>query len=222
MTALDGARAVDIDAGKASVGVADHRGRRLPPVEASWVDPGSATRGCATIDPSDRVALLVVDAMPVAALREAGRRLSYRDVVAGAGAEGRDLSGKAVIVGAEDPADVFDVFRGLSRERRYGYEVHADALNTLLRGVALRPLAPAGQLAVALALAVVAALLRSPALETRTLARRGLLAAALLTYLGAGALAYATSRLMVNTVYHLAALLLTYALLGRLRRRWWP
>jgi CHASE2 domain-containing sensor protein len=223
MASLGGGEALDIDVERARINVLDRRGRRLVPVEASWVDAGRSTLGCATIGADDLVALLVVDAMPVAALREAGRRLTSRDLLAsGASTAAPDMAGKAVLVGAADEADVFEVLRGLVRERRYGFEVHADALNTLLRRVAIRPLAAGAQLAVALALAVLAALLRSPALEARALARRGLLAGALLAYLGAGVYAYAAARLMVNTVYHVAALLLTYALLGRLRRQWWP
>jgi CHASE2 domain-containing sensor protein len=221
--ALRDARVVDIDEQRARINALESG--RIAPVGVSWVDSGRATRGCPTIGGSDRVALLAVDAMPVAALREPGRRLAYEDLVAAsasAAGSGADLGGKLVLVGAEDDADSFAVLRGLSPEKRYGFEVHAEALNSLLQGRVIRPLGPRGQFAITLGLALLAALLRSPALDGRALARRALLAAAVVGYLAAGMYVYATSRVMVNTVYHLAALFLTYALLGRMRRWWWP
>jgi DMSO reductase anchor subunit len=127
-----------------------------------------------------------------------------------------------VLVGAEDDGDAFAVLRGLALEKRYGFEIHAEALNTLLQGVVIRPLGAGGQFAITLGLALLAALLRSPAFDGRAIARRGLLAAVVIGYLAVGVYAYATARVMVNTVYHLAALFLTYVLLGRIRRQWWP
>jgi CHASE2 domain-containing sensor protein len=221
--ALREARVVDIDQDRARINALE--GGRVAPLGVSWVDSGRATRGCPTIGDSDRVALLAVDAMPVAALREPGRRLAYEDLVAAgapAAGAGPDLTGKVVLVGAEADADSFAVLRGLSLEKRYGFEVHAEALNSLLQGRVIRPLGPRGQFAITLGLALLAALLRSPALDRRALARRALLAAAVVGYLAVGVYVYATSRVMVNTVYHLAALVLAYALLGRMRRQWWP
>lgn len=221
--ALRGARVVDIDPERARINVLE--GGRLAAVGASWVEAGEATQGCPTIGDSDRVALLAVDAMPAAELREPRRRLAYEDLVGTSGSTGlarADLAGKVVLVGAEDDGDTFAVLRGLWLEKRYGFEIHADALNSLLQGVVMRPLAAGGQFAIMLGLALLAALLRSPALDERVYTRRVLLAAAVAAYLAAGVYAYATARLMVNTVYHLAALFLTYALLGRIRRQWWP
>jgi hypothetical protein len=50
MTALDGARAVDIDAGTRASAWRTAGDGGFRPWRASWVDPGSATRGCAAID----------------------------------------------------------------------------------------------------------------------------------------------------------------------------
>jgi CHASE2 domain-containing sensor protein len=225
MTALADSRVVGIDRERGRINLLDAQGRRVLPLAVSWIESGAATAGCPTIGDSDLVALLAADAMPLAAVRDPSRRLAYEELLSTSGAGGHpafDLGGKVVLVGAEDDGDAFAVLRGLSAEKRYGFEIHADALDTLLRGAAIRPLRPAAQLALMLAFAGVAALLRAPALEARPRARHVMLAAAVVIYLAAGVYAYVAARLMVNTVYHLAALLLTYALLGRMRRQWWP
>ena len=55
------------------------------------------------------------------------------------------MKGKIVLVGVETPEEKFALRRGLSSEERYGYELHADAMNTLFQPLTIRPLAAGWQ-----------------------------------------------------------------------------
>jgi CHASE2 domain-containing sensor protein len=66
------------------------------------------------------------------------------------------FKGKIVVVGVELPQDRIEVTRGLHREVRYGYELHADAVNNLLQGVSVRPLGTGAQFLLMLIMAALA------------------------------------------------------------------
>jgi CHASE2 domain-containing sensor protein len=222
LAADENRRPLDVDSEANRIRLVDAGGQRVIPVDVSWVEEARTPGNCPIIEVGDQVAFLVVDPTPLPVLREPSRRLAFEDLLPPDRAIVRapDLTGKIVLVGEEAEGDTLSIQRGLSAESRYGFEVQADALNTLLLGVVIRPLAPAAQLIVTLLLSLTAGLLRSPALDGRTIARRSMLAATIVAYLAVGVYAYVASRLMVNTVYHLAALFLTYAVLGKLRK-WW-
>jgi CHASE2 domain-containing sensor protein len=104
-------------------------------------------------------------------------------------------------------------------ESRHGYELHADAVNALLRGATVRPLGSRGQFVVLLLLALFAAMLVY-LIPDRARLRLGVLALLLVAYLAAAVYLYATQRILVITLYHVAALLVSYGLVRTLQRRW--
>lgn len=99
----------------------------------------------------------------------------------------------------------------------FGYELHADAMSTLLRGVNIRPIAQGLQFLIILGLSLFGGLLWVW-YPDRPRARWVLLAAAAVLYIGAGILAYWGNRVLLNTLYPLLALLVSYWVLRRFRR----
>lgn len=103
---------------------------------------------------------------------------------------------------------------------RWGFEWQADAINTLLNGVDIRSISPRGQFGLIVVLSVVGGVIRT---RTRHISRRlaiALLIIVLLAYLAGTIYLYAQYRLLLNTVYHVVALVLTYWVVGKLERRY--
>jgi CHASE2 domain-containing sensor protein len=172
-----------------------------------------ASAGCEALAPGDAVGTRIIDHSAPDPLR--ARTLRYEDVEAGAFDAGR-VAGRIVVVGtAREP---FRILRGLSRETRSGMELHADAVNTLLSGVTLRPAAEAWQLVVTLVMAAIGGALRSARFERRW--RWAALAAAALLYLAADVWLYASRQLLLNTLFQLGALVAAYAIVGWLGTKW--
>jgi CHASE2 domain-containing sensor protein len=114
----------------------------------------SEQEGCEAIASGALAALTLLDFSPLAAVRDTAQRLAYEQAADLATAEQlARLRGKIVLVGVEKPGvDVERVSRG-GTEERFGIELHAEQLNGLLRGTAIRPLPPVWQLGVMLLLA---------------------------------------------------------------------
>ena len=172
-----------------------------------------ASAGCEALAPGDEVGTRIIDHSAPGPLR--ARTLRYEDVETGVFDAGR-VAGRIVVVGtAREP---FRILRGLSRETRSGMELHADAVNTLLSGVTLRPAPEAWQLVITMVMAAIGGALRSAVLERR--GRRAALAAAALLYLAADVWLYASRQLLLNTLFQLGALCAAYAIVGWLGTRW--
>jgi hypothetical protein len=77
------------------------------------------------------------------------------------------FKGKIAVGGVELPQDRIEVARGLHREVRYGYELHADAVNNLLQGVSVRPLGTGAQFLLMLIMAALAGAIRLGAPRAR-------------------------------------------------------
>jgi CHASE2 domain-containing sensor protein len=221
LAAYQDRRPVDIDPQRAAIRLLDREGSRITPLAVSWVETVAAHSDCPAVARGDRTAEMVVDTVPLDVLRDPRRTLRVEPAAIGVPGPPLDIAGAIVLVGVATAADRIDVLRGLSLEKHYGYEVHAEALNTLLQGIVVRPLALPVQIALTLAMALAGGLLRAPVLNPRPRTRLALLGAAAAGYLAAAVWAYASRRLMLNMLYDLGALFLAYALLGKFRR-WWP
>lgn len=89
---------------------------------------------CALISDGDSVGNMLYAQVPTAALRDPSHRSDYATELAMPPAElGNFVGGRLFLVGGEHD-DVFSERRGLFKERRYGVEYHAEAVNTLLNG----------------------------------------------------------------------------------------
>jgi CHASE2 domain-containing sensor protein len=127
------------------------------------------------------------------------------------------VKGKIVLVGVESQNEHFNLRRGLSREERYGYELHADAMNTLFQPLTIRPLGALWQFLIIFALSLAGGLVWSWQ-PNRHLLRWGAVVTLAVLYLAAAIWAYGRYRTLLTTVYPVLALLLSYLALRRFRR----
>jgi CHASE2 domain-containing sensor protein len=169
---------------------------------------------CGLLTSGDVAANRIIDVTPTGILRDPKRRVAYEDVVAWSNPGRGNVNGKIVVVGVEVPNEKFELRRGLSREERYGYELHADAMNTLLKPLTIRPLAAGWQFLIIFVLSLAGGLVWvwQP---NRPLVRRAALVALALLYLGGAIGAYGLYRALVPTVYPLVALVLSYRVVRR-------
>lgn len=158
---------------------------------------------CPAITANVEYAALILRLTPLASLRARSFPLDT------ALAEPQRFAGKIVLVGARVAGDRMRVARGLQSEIRYGYELHADAIGNLLAGVVVHPLYRWHQFFIMLVMAALGAAIR---LASRR--RRLLLAGAVLAYLLVAVFVYGSLGVLLNTAYHLAALLLSFWVLG--------
>jgi CHASE2 domain-containing sensor protein len=167
----------------------------------SFAETIGETQRCGAIAQGDNVAQLILRLSPLDELRSASRRHRYQDVVFAPAPE--KFNGRIVLVGLESAEETFAVFSGFRREQRFGVELHADAVNALLREVRIHPLHPAGQGTIMLLMAAIGAALR---LIDRRLVRRLALFSAVALYFAATVFMYLEFEILLNTLYHAFAL----------------
>jgi len=168
----------------------------------------------------DTLFRMALDYAPRHEHRDPTQRISYLSALRGEPLG--NLSGKLVLVGHENPGNTFRIVRGLAREERFGVELEADAMNTLLRGIRIAPLSQRGQFLVIVAMAALGAL---AAYLVVRFGRKGAaiaLLAGLVAYFVAGAALYAQRHTLLNTFFDLSALLLAFATVIFARRVWFP
>jgi CHASE2 domain-containing sensor protein len=180
----------------------------------------SAHKNCPVVEKGDAVAQLMIEFRPLALLRDPARRYRYEDLAdpPDSMADQR-LQGRIVLVGRETEQDIASVFHGLRTEERYGFEVHADALTTLLRGIHIQPLSPWGQLSIMGAMGALGASARFVRPFASPLARRVYCLALVAAYLAASMWLYIAYQLLLNILYHLGAFFLAYWALEKAQRR---
>jgi hypothetical protein len=168
----------------------------------------------------DTLHRMAVDFAPRHEHREPAHRLSYLDVLRGAPLG--DLAGTLVLVGVENPRITFPIVRGLNREERYGIEVEADAMNTVLREIRIAPLVPGSQFAVILVMAALGAAVAYQAARLGRIGQPLAMVAGIVVYFVAGAVLYARDHALLNTLFDLSALVLAFIAVTFARRIWFP
>jgi CHASE2 domain-containing sensor protein len=180
----------------------------------------TSAQSCQALTPGDTVAMLMIDLSPLPLLRSASTRFAYEQILEASVQELLGFAGKIVLVGVEVRGkDVSPVFRGLTREERFGLELHADAVNTLLNGTVIRPLGAGGQFVIMLGLAFLGGRLWLWKLGGWRFLRPALVSAAILTYLAVSIYTYIEYRVLLNALYHLGAFGITYWATGKAERR---
>ncbi|MEO8562251.1 MAG: CHAT domain-containing protein [bacterium] len=170
--------------------------------------------------PGDTLFRMALDYAPRREHRNRAHRISYIDAFRGRSLG--DLHGRLVMIGNERPGNTFRIVRGWSTERRFGAELEADAMNTLLRGTRIAPLSEGRQFAVILIMAALGAV--AAFLWTR-IGRSGAGVALLLglvIYFGAGSALYASQHALLNTFFDLSAILLSFIAVALTRKVWFP
>jgi CHASE2 domain-containing sensor protein len=163
---------------------------------------------CPVLSDKDTLANLIVDLTPIDLIR--AQTIPYQEVIKGI--DPQRFQNKIVLVGLEQKDK--DDFATRSEKMRYGVEFHADALNTLLSDVVIRPLRTTGQILITVGMALLGALLRYrwTLQKTRTL----MLVVSIILYIIGTIWVYAEFRLLMNTLYHIAALLLGHWIAGKI------
>lgn len=207
--------AVDAADGSLRVGV---EGGRSAEVDFSLLHREAGGRqGCGAIQPGTRTAELLVRTSPRDRLL--ARRLDFDDVIGARFAPDR-IAGKTVVIGYETDDETFTIARGLRREHRYGYQLHADSINTLAQRRVPRFVHWAVEALSAAALAALGALLavrqRSSTGWRLWLALFAMLAA----YLALAVAFAAAEDILLNSTYDIFAFVVAYALYRTLARRW--
>jgi len=176
-------------------------------------------RDCPARSAGSEMARLIIPVSHRERWREAPRRQRFNDVLAGK-TDVAAFSGKTVLVGVEHPRDLVRTRLDPAGPSRFGFEFQADAINALMNGSIVRPLGWPGQAGLMLAMAALAAAYRLWRLDHRRRFDKSVLALAVLLYLGLIVAAYARLRVLINPVYHLAALLVTWGVLAHLEEAW--
>ena len=183
------------------------------------VSAGGDDRKCA-FSRGDTLMRMALDYAPQDEHRDPEHRISYLAALRG-GTLG-DLSRRLVLVGYENPMSTFAIVRGLTRERRFGVELEADAMNTLLRGIRIAPLSKRSQFAVILAMAALGALAAYLVVRLGRTGAMLALVAGVVAYFVGGAVLYARDHAMLNTLFDLLALLLAFTAVLLARKVWFP
>ncbi len=151
-------------------------------------------------------------------------RYSYQDVLAHPDDHAGNFKDKIVLIGYQEG----DVIQGTEKDPRYGAEMHASAMSTLLSGSYIRPLPVLYHYIFILILVAIAALLQIrfskwmsqtqtvplpflPAPFNKITIPTPILVVSLI-YILFAVLAYALGHIVFDMSYHLAALVLTYFL----------
>ncbi len=178
-------------------------------------------RDCPLIREGDRVADLLIDLTPLPVIRDSKHTYAYERIVLGAAGDAAlrtTFEDKLVVVGLIKEEEVFETF-GQPGADRFGFELHADAMNSILQDRAIRSAGPFWQLAIMALLGVLGAFIRFWAPPARPGLRKVLLVTLSALYLLAALQLYAQHRLLLNIVYHIGALYLAYAIAGKVEVR---
>jgi CHASE2 domain-containing sensor protein len=173
---------------------------------------------CPVLEKGDTIAQLVIDFSPLEQLRDPAQRYQYENILQDPNLRDR-FSGKIVLVGQESKNDRKKVFIAFRGEERYGLEVQADMLNTLLRGTWIRPLGLWQQYFVML---VMGALGAAPRFYRRLASpgrRHWYLGAIVAAYTSIAIALYVNYGILLNMLYDLGTMFISYWALGKAARR---
>jgi CHASE2 domain-containing sensor protein len=171
--------------------------------------------------PGDTLFRMALDYAPRDEHRDPAHHISYIDAFRG---RLGDLHGRLALVAYENPspASTFEINRGWWTERRFGAELEADAMNTLLREIRIAPVSGVAQFAVILVMAALGALAAFMWTRAGRWVAGVALVLSLVAYFIGGAALYAGRHLLLNTFFDLAALLLAFVAVALTRKVWFP
>jgi len=183
---------------------------------------GAAERGCPAIRPNDLVADRYIQFSPLSTLRTYGTGFfPYQQAQYGDPESLRPyFQGKIALVGVADPQDELPVHARLG-EKRFGMEIHVDAIHSLAQPQAIQPLQWQQQYLIAVVLGALAALMVFAIPARHGAWRRLAFWTVALGYVAIAVFVYLEYRLLLNTIYQIGAFALVYWAAGQVERRWW-
>lgn len=174
---------------------------------------------CGFITQGDRIAEFIIDLSPIKKIRSTSTRVPYHTLLNKMPDELRQIvESRIVLVGRESDTDWFTLFRGIKRQKRSGLELHADALHTLLKGIAIRPLGVMGDLLVMLSMSLMGALIAIKIPLNRSKARSIVLTVITGIYLTAAVNIFRSDKILLNMLYHLSAMFVSCYLTVKLKK----
>ena len=184
--------------------------------EVKWAQPA-----CPAIDKRDTAASIIIDPSWLAEPDATGSKAPYQSIVK----ERRDddfsrFRDKIVLVGIERKDDLFPVRHGMTREERYGVELHSAIIRSLLDGRTIRTLDYWPELILMVGLGLLGGFIKIGTFYWSKLFRIGLLGATFLLYFVISSYVFHAYLVIVNTVYHLLAFGLSYWAVATVKRRW--
>jgi CHASE2 domain-containing sensor protein len=178
----------------------------------------SSDAGCNAIREGDRVALQWFDPALLPPLKGADRRIAYERVL-DTGGPG-DLSifkGKIVLVGLTlANQDVFTLPRGGDR---WGLELHAEQVDALVRGDAIRPMGFGWSLALMLALGAAGGWAQRRFARKSRVIRVAVVVGVVLACVVVAVAVYRVERVLINLPYACLAFGLSWWVVARIERR---
>jgi len=185
----------------------------------SMLDPiDKSHKACMPLSKGTQAGLIFLRLSSQARMRSPDHRLTMAEILTDKIPRQR-FAGRIVIIGHESVDEEFQVAYRMQTEDRYGYELHADATNTLRSERVARPLPLAGEFAVLLISAGVGGWL-GVRLRDRSAGVRWLVApTAVLLTLSGSVLSIALFDLIHQFTYSLFALLVSYTVFIKTARR---
>lgn len=224
VAAFDGARRYDLDSDSRQVNVFDDRPIARRRIQVADVDhSGDRAGDCTIIETNDPYAELIIRYTPLDVLHD--RRIAYEQVALSTAPDTLRalLEGKIVVVGLERGADeLFPIHQGLGIESRYGLMLHVDALNVILQNLAIRWLGGWGQFFIIICMAAIGAAFGYAVHAKSRFHRIALVMAVPVAYLVGSVYLYLVHHVLLNGIYHVLAFLLSYWMVKKMKRRFFP
>jgi CHASE2 domain-containing sensor protein len=191
----------------------------LVDVRFSQLDPIDKSQpGCPALQQGAAVSALYLRLSPHDELRAPTRRLTMPALLEGT-VDASRLKGRTIIIGHETPSDELTVAYGLRAERRYGYELHADAIATLRGDRIARAVGPWPALIIMLLGASFGAWLGVRLRSARATVRLPLLGLLVAAYASGAIWLIAGADLILHIPYDLFAFFSAYLILRYRARR---
>lgn len=173
---------------------------------------------CGMISPGDIVCDMILAPLATEVLRDPQHKKSYQDILGQSVAELTPLmSGKVILVGGEH-GDKISEKRGGS-QTRYGVEFHAEALNSLLNNISIRPLGTVWQFVIVIFLGFLGGFIRGRFYSVSRMKRMAAGFLVVFLFMSTSLILYAGYHLLVNILYPISAFVLAYYAVGRIDRR---
>jgi len=153
-------------------------------------------------------------------LRDPSRRISAENLLAKPSLPPGAWQGKVIVVGAEHPLDLLQTRLDPEGPTRYGFEFQADAVNALMTGAIVTPVGFLQQWLLLLVMVVAAIAYRIWRVGKSRRPDVLVLPGACLTFLAIMVVLYGKLGLLVDSLYHLVAFVVTWWVLVVLEKRW--
>lgn len=177
--------------------------------------------GCPAIGKQDRVASLIIDPAFVAGFDPAQAKYAYEAIFKASDRTLADrFENKLVLIGVERNDERFPVVHGWTAVERYGVELHAIAIDSLLAKRSIKLLEGWGQFFALMGMGLSGGLLNLAVGRQSRLVRAGGLTGVFLSYCALASYLFQAYLIVLNMLYPLLAFGVSYWMAGKIGKRW--